>query len=104
KGAPFAVADAKLYPEAGACKDCPKMTGNARELFPDGRADMCTDPACFNQKVKLNTERVASAAEKRGITVLKGKDAAGLFQYGWLSSGKGYINPNDVCYEDKSKR
>src|SRR5262249_35778240 len=42
KSAPWNKKDAKLLPDAGACDNCPKMTGNNRVDYPDGRADMCT--------------------------------------------------------------
>ncbi len=50
KSAPFDPNDAKLT-KAGSCETCPKRTGNNREEFPEGRADVCTDPICFVEKV-----------------------------------------------------
>src|SRR5262249_1592947 len=47
KQAPFSQKDAELVREAGPCESCPKRTGNNRAEYPDGRADVCTDPECY---------------------------------------------------------
>ena len=50
--ASFDTDDAKLIPNAGACTDCQKRTGNDRMLFPDVKQkDICTLPACYYAKV-----------------------------------------------------
>jgi len=50
--APFDTNDAKLIPNAGACTDCKKRTGNDRMLFPDVKQkDICTLPSCYHAKV-----------------------------------------------------
>ena len=50
--APFNTNDAKLIPNAGACTDCSKRTGNDRMLFPDVKQkDICTLPTCYHAKV-----------------------------------------------------
>jgi ParB/RepB/Spo0J family partition protein len=49
--APFQITDAHLVPAAGSCKECPKRTGAAPDLFADvASADICTDPACHQAK------------------------------------------------------
>jgi len=55
KKAPFATADAKLVPGAGACSTCPKRTGNAPLLFgEDVGDDVCTDRKCYDGKVQAH--------------------------------------------------
>ena len=50
--APFDTNDAKLIPNAGACTDCNKRTGNDKMLFPDVKQkDICTLPSCYHAKV-----------------------------------------------------
>lgn len=105
KGAPFSTTDAKLLPRAGACKDCPKLTGNARDLYPDGRADMCTDPQCFESKKKANADRIAAAARGEGLKVLDAKEAKRLFPYGGnLAYNSGYLDFAEECYDDPRHR
>jgi ParB family chromosome partitioning protein len=55
--APFDTNDAKLIPNAGACTDCQKRTGNDRMLFPDVKQkDICTLPACYHAKVNRSID------------------------------------------------
>lgn len=82
KGAPFSQADRKLLPEAGSCKECPKRTGNNRGDYPDGRADICTDVACFKQKVEASNRRLLDSAADEGVRVLNEKEARQFFPYG----------------------
>jgi len=50
--APFNTNDATLIPNAGACTDCKKRTGNDRMLFSDVKQkDICTLPSCYQAKV-----------------------------------------------------
>jgi ParB/RepB/Spo0J family partition protein len=105
KGASFSKTDATLVPAAGACTVCPKMTGNDRDLFPDGRADMCTDPECFSAKKTANAERIASLAQGQGLKVLGAKESAALFPYGErLKHGSAYVDLAENCVDDKKHR
>jgi len=54
---PFDKSDAMLVPESGCCDRCPKRTGFNTLLFPDAKADRCTDRACFQAKVDRHVER-----------------------------------------------
>jgi ParB family chromosome partitioning protein len=49
--APFSREDANLYPEAGACENCPKRSGFNLFLFDDVKHDSCFDPECYSEKV-----------------------------------------------------
>lgn len=93
--APFKPSDASLYTAAGACTACPKRTGANPDLFSDvGRADVCTDPSCYGQKVILHRERIRHAALESGKKVVTGKEAKKIrpHQYGDLN---GYLKPED---------
>jgi ParB family transcriptional regulator, chromosome partitioning protein len=55
KDAPFDKRNAQLVPAAGSCVDCPKRTGHNKLLFADlGKQDNCTDPTCYQAKVKAH--------------------------------------------------
>jgi len=65
------------------CKQCPKRTGNAPELFSDVKsADVCTDPDCFAAKKNAHKLRQITVAENRGQRVIIGKDAEKIAPYG----------------------
>lgn len=81
KGAPFSQKDAKLLPGAGACTHCPKKAGNNREEYPDTRPDVCTDPACFRQKVEAQRQQERAKAERAGIEVLSEGASQDVFAF-----------------------
>jgi hypothetical protein len=58
--APFSLDDAALLPAAGACSACPKRTGAAPDLYTDldAKRDCCTDPECWDRKVKSHVTAV----------------------------------------------
>ncbi len=81
----WALDDAELLPEAGACRDCAKRTGYNPELFADVCKiddgvlveDYCTDRSCFGRK----RERVVEVkrAELAGQDVVEVAD-------GWIGN------------------
>jgi ParB/RepB/Spo0J family partition protein len=76
----FDTADRTLVPKVGACTDCIHRTGNQRDLFAEvASADLCTNPPCHEAKTKAGFERAAAEAAAKGVEVLKGKKAEGLF-------------------------
>jgi ParB/RepB/Spo0J family partition protein len=86
KGTPFALEDATLLPEAGACVGCPKMSANCAELFEgDDTAHLkqrtCMDPACYRSKIEALQKRQAVAAEKEGKIMLSPADAAKVYPF-----------------------
>lgn len=85
KGAPFSRSDAKLFPSAGACKACPKMTGNDRANYPDGRADICTDPGCYEQKIAAHRKRELAKLASAGARILSDEENSKLLGYGSLT-------------------
>lgn len=73
KQATFKADDATLLPTVGACTDCPKRSGNCRDLFNDiADADVCTDPDCFEAKRLARRAALIANAEKRKIPVFLG--------------------------------
>lgn len=78
--APFKTTDARLLPDAGSCKDCPKRTGANPDLFADVvGADICTDPTCYHAKEEAHRTALVSKAEAKGMTVISGKEAKEVF-------------------------
>lgn len=98
EGAPFKPADPTLVPGAGSCRDCPKRSGNDRDLFPDvSRADVCTDPVCFNEKRAAHIERLREAAKANGGEVLTGKAAQKVLK-GSYGLQEGYVDLNENAF------
>lgn len=93
KQAPFDRSAPDLT-SAGACTNCPKLTGNNPTEYPDSRADICLDPACFRAKEAAHREAVLAEAKDQGRTILKGKAAEEALSY-----RSTYYNLADTCYE-----
>lgn len=72
----FSITDAKLLATAGACTKCPKLTGNQPEVFEGVDANVCTDPDCFSEKRAAHSAALLVQANKQGIPVLEGDEAA----------------------------
>ena len=103
--APFRRASADLVPAAGSCDACPKRVGNlaaadlfAAEDYAGVRADVCTDPACYREKVEAHGKRLLEEAGRQGRTVLPEAEAARLFE-SWdptrLKGSAGYVDLAD---------
>ncbi|APE48580.1 hypothetical protein BO996_12360 [Delftia sp. HK171] len=73
--APFALDDATLCPNAGACAVCPKHTGASPELWDKNDADVCTDTACFAEKKDAHFDRMKAQAQQRGQQIITGRQA-----------------------------
>jgi len=104
--APFDTATDGLAGEP-PCTDCPKRTGNARDLFGDVEDDStCTNPECHGRKCKADFERKAEVARGRGRDVLPDEQAKKLLPYAGthLLENSGWLNLNAVCYLDKKQR
>jgi ParB/RepB/Spo0J family partition protein len=102
--APFSTADAELVPQAGACRTCPKRTGNQPELFGDvKRADTCTDPTCFATKKAAHQAKRREEALAQGRPVLDGEAAAKIMRRG-VYDLKGYVHLDSECYADEKRR
>jgi ParB/RepB/Spo0J family partition protein len=105
KQAPYSTDDAGLVASVGACTVCPKRTGNNKAEYPDARPDVCTDPACYEVKVKAHQDRLVAAAKASGKKVLTGKAAKEVFSpYGELAYKAPYLALNATCYDDRKGR
>ena len=94
--APFDKGDKTLVPKAGACKDCPKRTGNQAELFADVKsADVCTDPECFAGKVKADGARRLKTAADKGVKVLEGPAALKAIEQSHYYGMGTYVRPTE---------
>lgn len=92
-GAPFPTDDAALRPKVGACTTCSKRTGNQAELFADTSSkDMCTEPRCFKEKVRLYWPIRAKQARDAGQKVLDGEAGKRAAAAGYAS---GYERVDD---------
>lgn len=94
--AAFSKTDAKLYPEAGSCVECPKRTKNQPQLFPDiQRGDFCTDPSCFQKK------------QSKHLAQMRAKLEAGGTKYVQISTdyrgGKGVLPNHDYTNAEQKK-
>ena len=103
KQAPFDQKDATLWETAGSCEKCPKRTGNDREQFPEGRADVCTDPACFEEKKKLHRKNALAKAKAKGLQVLSDEEAKKCFPFGDNLCSSNYYDLAETCYRDPKK-
>ena len=69
-------------PIAGNCADCPKRTGNQKDLFSDIKSEnVCTDPKCFDDKREAAKRLLMEEAKEKGTTVITGKQAQKIFPY-----------------------
>lgn len=111
KDAPFNVKAAYSVPVGGAykqgcamttvstCADCPKRTGNQKELFPEVQsADLCTDPVCYGQKVDARWRELKGKAEARQQVVIEGAEAQKVH------SDYRNADLDSTCYDDPDRR
>jgi len=94
--APFKLTEATWPSQVGSCKACPKRSGNAPELFHDvDGANVCTDPACYREKVAAHNQRTMDAASARGERVIAGEEAKRLYPHGpHYGTPKGFMRPD----------
>jgi len=85
KNCGFDPKDKKLLPEAGSCKDCPKRMGNLQKLDPEtyqgGRADVCTDPTCYQDKVNAHQRKELEKRQKEHAERSKTKEPPQEFRH-----------------------
>nr|WP_295937451.1 ParB/RepB/Spo0J family partition protein [uncultured Acidovorax sp.] len=88
--APFALDNAQLLPQVGACTQCPKRTGANPELWDKAGADVCTDTACFADKKEAHYEALKAEAQAKGRKIITGREARELMPTEGATP-KGYI-------------
>jgi len=89
----FSLTDAKLLAAAGACTKCPKRAGNQPEVFEGIDANVCTDPDCFSEKKAAHHNAMITLANKKGIPVYEGPEAAALLNKSWMMDSE-LTHPN----------
>src|ERR1051326_7429523 len=107
KAAPFGLKDAALLPSAGSCETCQFRTGNQPDLYPGTRADVCTRPPCYAEKIEAHQRRLLDEAKTAGATVIEGKEAKKFFSWGEhldYSVQQKYVNLASQCWQDKKSR
>ena len=91
----FKITDALLVPAAGSCKECPKRTGAAPDLFTEIKsADVCTDPKCYHAKEAAHTAAQLQQAHERGQTIITGREAKALMPNSY-SGIEGFLRLDD---------
>lgn len=96
--APFDTDDDFLLIMAGDCRRCERNTANARDLFPDVDADVCTDPMCWKSK-KANAEaKRVELAKASGQRVIEGAEAKKIAPSG-THNLKGYARLDQQNYD-----
>lgn len=94
RAAPFDRSSAILWPEAGACTICPHRTGANPERFgvcERGRAQLCTKPGCYREKVARARARLAEKLAAEGKTVLPAEESE--LEYPATGSGLRFNSP-----------
>jgi ParB/RepB/Spo0J family partition protein len=87
KDVAWKLADATLFPAAGACTACPKRTGADPGLFAELSADHCKDAVCFAAKeTAIVARHKAELAGKEHLLVLDSWD--------WTLQQAGAAGPN----------
>lgn len=90
KGAPFKLDDAALLPKAGSCAQCPKRSGNQKDLFADVKnPNVCTDPKCYDDKRAAVLSKAAAELEAKGRKVIAGEAAKRLMPH--FESGNEHV-------------
>jgi hypothetical protein len=91
-----------------SCLECPKRTGNQKELFEDvNRADVCTDPACFEAKKNAYIQRKLTEFKKAGKKVIPTEEVENALRYGsnYIKLEDTYwLNHKQVSYRDLAKK
>lgn len=106
--APFDKKSLTLYPVAGACATCPKRTGNQAELFADAPSkDLCTDPKCFDVKLRAHNDIELKALAAKGVTVLDAKATKKIFGTGhgnYVHETTGFIDLDSDHYDGRTSK
>jgi ParB/RepB/Spo0J family partition protein len=101
--APFDTKDPAILPTAGACTTCQKRSGAQAEMFADfDKDDRCTDVKCFGAKKEASWALQSAAAREKGLAVLDGEGAKGLFGWSGLINDA-FIDLDDVVHDDNDE-
>lgn len=103
----FAISKPDLLPGVPSCIDCPKRTGNAKELFNDIKDPMiCTDPECFAQKREAEWHFQCYKAQSENKEILFAEESIKHFVPGTsrIKSDSPFVDMEEVCEWDKKER
>lgn len=118
-GAPFPTSREDLLPAVGSCSYCPKNTACKDpkseamfanlELFADVKgakagAGVCTDPTCYQAKVKAWGAIAVAQAKESGRKVIEGAQAKEILKHGTEYLARDYKRLDDTCYDDQKQR
>lgn len=100
----FKLDDAELDAAAGSCEACPKRSGNDRDLYGDiADLNVCTDPACFENKRHQYNANIRANAEKLGVPIISGSAAKKIMPWNKRDI-EGYVALDTICDEDAEGR
>ena len=99
--APFETGREDLVPKAGACGACPQRSGNQGVLFESGlgKADVCTDIACWDTKKKASDDEKLEEAKKSGKVILSKTESKKLFPYDSNLQSREYVDLRGHDYQ-----
>lgn len=101
--APWPHKDADLVPAAGACKDCPKRSGNMPDMEGLTKGpNVCTDRRCYQGKVDAWREKRLGELQAKGSPVLdpgKHREVFGEGDEDRPAYDSGFKLASDTCYE-----
>ena len=81
--APFDIKLTTLYPNAGACTNCPKRTGADPDIFAETQGpDMCCDAPCYHSKAEASRQLAHEKFKAQGIRIIDGDEAEDVHMYG----------------------
>lgn len=93
--APFDLANATLTKIAGACTTCLRRAGNCEGLEDLLAANICTDTACYDVKLKEHRRLELAALKKAGHRVIEGDEARQYMPHRWATP-EGFVKVNQV--------
>lgn len=78
----FDTTDATLCQGAGACTNCPRLSGNSPDLaaLPP---DLCLDRGCYKLKTEAHERRRADAIRASAAVIVEGDEAKQRWTYSW---------------------
>jgi len=100
--APFDVKQKGLACVAPSCAECPKMSANAKEEYPDLKGTFCLSTADFRKKLDVFMK---IKAEEIGAQLLPAEKTEKLFNHwGDLEHDSGFLKAHDKKPDDEKNR
>lgn len=104
EGAKFPLDDPKYH--GGACKVCPKMVANNRDLYGStAKGNVCCDPGCFGKKTNEALVKISSSKNLRLFSQEAGREYTHWSEPKLDYNGRQrFVDLNERCPEDRRKR